>query len=257
LSGVVVKLTVAQSEKAQKETARVSGLVTRGGKPCAGGGRVSGWRKRPKEFDRVNAAIRRGRTVPAEGYEAVWARVASDGTYTIEGIEAGPGFGSWYFVYEEPGQPAAIAGPVKITNKDRLVKVDIAVSDGGSIEGKIENLPASLAGQVWVVAFDSGVMRAEVLAAEDGHFRFEKLPPGRYGLKAGHDAYEDPHVPTSQPGKSLDPSWWGKPAEPWVGAAAVTIEAGQAARGVKVDFRPPRPIPDNLQPADGKPPRSS
>lgn len=48
LSGVVVKLAREKSAKAKEETTRVTGIVTRGGKPVAVGGRVGGWRKRHK-----------------------------------------------------------------------------------------------------------------------------------------------------------------------------------------------------------------
>ena len=68
------------------------------------------------------------------------------------------------------------------------------------------------------------------------------MPPGRYGLKAGHDAYIDPHVPRSKPGEKLDPKDFEKLAEPWQGAVVVTVEPGKTARGVVVDFRPPGPL---------------
>ena len=77
----------------------------------------------------------------------------------------------------------------------------------------------------------------------DGAFHLSELPPGRYGLKAGHDSYEDPHVPKIEfgPGKPPDPNFF-KPAEPWQGAAIVTVKPGETTRGVIVDFKPPPPI---------------
>jgi hypothetical protein len=242
LSGIVVKLARETGAKAKEETTRVTGVVTRAGKPVAGGGRVGGWQKRPKEFDRVNVTIHRGRTVPTDGFEFAWTRVGPDGTYALERLKAGRWFGPWYFVYEQPGRAPAVVGPVKITSQDRALTVDIPVVDGGAIAGRVANVPAAMAGQVWVIAFDAGVIRREVLAAADGTFRLEDLPPGRYGLKAGHDAYVDPHVPRGKAGEKRDPAMWQKSAEPWQGAVTVSVEPAQTSRGIVIDFRPPGPI---------------
>lgn len=247
LSGIVVKLAREKGEKAKEETTRVRGVITRDGKPVAGGGRVGGWQKRRKEQDRVNVAIQRGRTVPMWGYEFVWSPVGPDGRYELEQVRPGPWFGPWFFVYEEPGRSPTLAGPVRITNKDRELMVDIAVADGGAIEGRVEHVPEAMAGQVWVVAFDAGILRREVLVAADGTFRLEDLPPGRFGLKAGHDAYADPHVPHLERGVEADPSLWEKSAEPWQGAVAVEVEPGRTSRGIVLDFRPPGPLVEELK----------
>jgi hypothetical protein len=248
LSAVVVKLAREAGTKAKEETTRVTGVVTQGGKPVAGGGRVGGWQKRAKEFNRPNVTIERGRTIPMEGFEFAWSRVGPDGTYALEHLKAGPWFGPWYFVYEEPGRAPAVVGPIKITSQDRALTVDIPFVDGGAIEGRVTKVPAAMAGQVWVIAFDAGVIRREVLAAADGTFGLDNLAPGRYGLKAGHDAYVDPHVPRWKEGETRDPAMWQKSAEPWEGAVTVTVEPGRTSRGVVIDFRPPGPIVDN-QPA--------
>jgi hypothetical protein len=241
LSGIVVKLARETGEKAKQETTRVTGIVTRGGK-AIGGGRVGGWQKRRKEMDRINTAIHRGRTLPMWGYEFVRTTVNPDGTFALNHIEAGPWFGPWFFVYEEPTGPPTIVGPITITSKDRTMTVDIAVTPGCAIEGRVENVPAVMAGQVWLVAFDATILRREALVSADGTFRLEDLPPGRYGLKAGHDAYTDPHIPRWKPGEKVDPQAFKKLAEPWQGAEVVTLEPGKTARGVVVDFRPPGPL---------------
>ena len=158
----------------------MTGVVTRGGKLVAGG-RVGGWQKRRKEMDRVNAAIHRGRTLPLSGYEFARAMVKPDGTFTLENLKAGPWFGPWFFVYEGPTGAPTIVGPVTITSKDRSVTVDIAATDGGAIEGRVENVPAAMAGQVWVTAFNSTILRHEVLVYADGTFRLENLPSGAMG----------------------------------------------------------------------------
>ncbi len=237
MTGIVVKLARAHGDKAKEQTTRVSGVVTRDGRPVAAGGRVSCWRKRGKEGDPVNVTMHRGRTVPVQGFELAWSRVGSDGTYLMPELKPGQPSSQWYFVYEEPGQAPAVAGPVAITAKDRDVKIDIAASAGGAIEGRVENVPAAMAGQIYVIAFNDGVLRRETLASADGSFRLEKLTPGRYGLKAGHDAYVDPHVPRAPAGGSLDPSFWEKVAKPWQGAVEVKVEPGRTTGGAVIDFR--------------------
>ena len=77
------------------------------------------------------------------------------GTFALENLKAGPWFGPWFFVYEEPTGAPTIVGPVTITSKDRSMKVDIAIAQGGTIEGRVANVPTAMAGQVWVIAFDA------------------------------------------------------------------------------------------------------
>jgi hypothetical protein len=193
-------------------------------------------------MDRPNVAIHRGRTVPIWGHEFVHTTVKSNGTFALENLKAGPWFGPWFFVYEEPSGPPTIVGPVTITAKDRKVTVDLAVTQGGAIEGHVKNVPAAMAGQVWVIAFDATVLRREALVSPDGTFRLGDLPPGRFGLKAGHDAYTDPHVPRWNEGDQRELKDFEKPAEPWQGAVVVTVEPGKTTRGVVVDFQPPGPL---------------
>jgi hypothetical protein len=99
-----------------------------------------------------------------------------------------------------------------------------------------------MAGQVWVVAFDATIVRRQALVRADGTFRLEELPPGRYGLKAGHDAYIDPHVPRRNSDLEPDETALQKPAEPWQGAVEVNVESEKTARGAIVDYRPPAPL---------------
>jgi hypothetical protein len=252
LSGVVIKLARATGEQAKAETTLVAGVVTKGGK-AIGGGRVGAWQKRRKEMDRINVAILRGRTLPMWGYEFAWAAVNPDGTFALQNLKAGPWFGPWFFVYEDLTGPPTWVGPVTITSKDRKVKVDIAVTQGGAIEGRVDNVPAAMAGQIWVIAFDATILRREALVSADGTFRLDDLPPGRYGLKAGHDAYIDPHVPRWKPGEKPDPKEFQKLAEPWQGAVVVTVEPGKTARGVVVDFRPPGPVVEQTEAAKKAP----
>jgi hypothetical protein len=239
LSGVVVKLARATGEQAKAETTLITGVVTRDGR-SVGGGRVGAWRKGPKEMNRPNVTIRRGRTVPMSGYEFAWATVGPDGTFALRNVKARSG--PWFLLYEEPAGPPTIVGPFAITSEDRTRKVDIAASRGGAIEGQVQHVPAAMAGQVWVVAFDDTIMRREVLVAADGTFRLDNLPPGRYGLKAGHDAYVDPHVPRWKAGERPGPEVFRELAEPWQGALVFTVESGRTTRGAVIDFRPPGPL---------------
>jgi hypothetical protein len=243
LAGVVVKLARVTGAKAKEETTLITGVVRRGGKTVSGG-RVGGWRKRRQEMNGMNATIHRGRTLPMWGYEFVRTTVNPDGTFALENLKDGPRFGPWYFVYEEPTGPPTIVGPVTITSNDRTKAVDIVVTDGGAIEGRVKNVPTALAGQVWIIAFDATIVRREALVSADGTCRLEDLPPGRYGLKAGHDTYADPHVPREKAGEKHDPMDFEKLAEPWQGAVEVTVEPGKTVREVIVDFRPPGPLVD-------------
>ncbi len=238
-----MKLAREAGAKAKEETTRVIGIVTRDGKPVTGG-RVGAWQKLRKERNRVNATVQRGRTVPAAGYEFGWAKVGPDGRFAIENLKGYPTFRSWYLVFEGPEDKTSVVGPIEFTAKDREVRADIPVVTDGAIEGRIDHVPTAMAGQVWVVAFDEGIFRREVLTRSDGTFRIEGLPPGRYGLKAGHDGYRDPHVPRADDLSKLDPSVWKNPAEPWQGAVVATVESGRTAGGVVLDLRPPGPIVD-------------
>lgn len=71
-------------------------------------------------------------------------------------------------------------------------------------------------------------------------------PPGRYGLKAGHDAYDDPHIPRLTPfGQERPPeerALFRKTAEPWQGAVKVEVKSRATTPDVAIDFRPPAPI---------------
>lgn len=212
-------------------------MVTLDGK-TASGGRVGAWMKM-RSMEKINSEVHRGRVVNRGGYEFAWSKVGPDGQFAIEGLKPGP----WYLAYEEPGKASTVVGPVTLKKGDAGT-VDIAVTPGATIEGKVEHIPYGMAGAAWVVLFDDGVVDREVRVAPDGTFRFEGLPPGRYGLKAGHDGYEDPH--------SLMSMWTEEfkkyrefvisPAEPWLGAIVVEVKPGQASRGVVVDFNPPAPF---------------
>ena len=99
----------------------------------------------------------------------------------------------------------------------------------------MKGIPAGLEGHLWVVAFSRTAIRMEARVRRDGAFAFLRVPPGQYGLKAGHDAYEDSDVP-----RSLDISEedWVRPADPWKRARIVEVESDRDHAGVEVEFLP-------------------
>ena len=238
LKDIVVKLAKEKGDQAKEERAGVIGVVTRDGR-AVGGGRVGAWKKL-RDLNRINVSVRRGRTSPRGGYEFAWGKVGPDGTFAIEGLKPGP----WYLTFEEPGRASTALGPIELKKGDPARKLDLAVVAGSSIEGRVENVPSSMAGQVWVIAFDDAITRREVQVAADGSFRLDGLPPGRYGLKVGHDAYVDPHALTEMgwPEMAKYRELLNQPGEPWRGAVVVDPKAGETSRGVVLDFRPPEPL---------------
>ena len=243
LKDIVVKLAREKGAKAREDRAGLAGVVA----GAAEGGRVGAWRKL-RERARANVGMQKGRTAPVGGYEFAAAKVSPGGAFRLDGLEPG----SWYFTFEEPGRASMLIGPVELKKGEAAHPLTITPIPGATIEGRIENVPTAMLGHVWVVAFDDRITRREVLARPDGTFRLEGLPPGRYGLKAGHDAYQDPHSLGDLRGTD-----WEKhrkellePAEPWRGAVVVEGRAGETTRGVVLDFRPPEPLfPIAIEPA--------
>jgi hypothetical protein len=244
ISGLVIKLR-REGRGADADYIRLVGTVTRDGRPVPFG-RVGAWWQR-NQFDRVNAGVQRGRTVPAPRFELLHVPVRPDGTYAIEDMKLHPGNpGRWFLVVEEPGHAPAVFGAPALKADERQRTINLAAVEGGSIVGRVEHVPEPMAGQVWVVAFNENVIRREVRAGRAGAFRLDGLPPGRYGVKVGHDAYRDPHIPEIRPfGQERTPeerAQWKKKAEPWQGAVEATVRTGATTSGLLLDFRPPGPL---------------
>jgi hypothetical protein len=173
--------------------------------------------------------------------------VRPDGTYAIDDLKLHPGNpGRWYLVFEDPGHAPSVFAPPTLKAGERGSTIDLAAVEGGSIAGRVEHIPEAMAGQDWVVAFNENVIRREARVGRDGTFRLDGLPHGRYGLKAGHDAYRDPHIPTIPPiGQERSPeelALWKKKAQPWQGAVEATVRPGATTLGILLDFRPPGPL---------------
>jgi hypothetical protein len=192
ISGLVVKLR-REGHAPDADHTRLVGTVTREGRPISLG-RVGAWWQRD-EFDRVNSGVQRGRTVPSPRFEVLHVPLRPDGSYALNDLKIRMGNpGRWFVVVEEPGHAPAVFGPLPLNTGKAQQTMNLDAGEGGSIAGRVENVPASMAGQVWVVAFNENVIRREARVSRDGTFRLDGLPPGRYGLKVGHDAYKDPHI---------------------------------------------------------------
>ena len=85
---------------------------------------------------------------------------------------------------------------------------------------------------ITVVAFDDRGIVVEIPVDPDGSFQTPPLPEGRFGLKVGHEAYEDPGLPAPL----SVPSDTNRPPDPWASARAVTVEPGRDVDGVRLRF---------------------
>lgn len=199
-----------------RPTRRLTGRVTRDGRPVAVGW-VALWSAPGL------AGLLRGRTVVVPPSVSA-CDVIRDGVYHLEVLSAS---NNWYVVVEEPGQPPTQVGPVAIEGEDKMT-IDIVCNAGGGIRGRVTGVPPDWAGHLWVVAFTETSLRAEAKVDAEGRFSFAKLAPGEYGLKVGHDAFEDSDVPRDFPPLPL----WT--ADPWTRARKVVVAPGREVEGVEL-----------------------
>ncbi|MSQ95109.1 MAG: carboxypeptidase regulatory-like domain-containing protein [Gemmataceae bacterium] len=211
----------------------ITGTVTRDGRPVKVGW-VGLWYVRGG-WDVVNAPIMRGRTVEPEPTVLASAAIA-DGKYRLEVPMEDD---NWYVVAEEAGHAPTQIGPIAIALRQEK-KLDIACVKGGSIAGNIKNVPKGWEEHLWVVAFTKTGVRADTRVNPDGTYRLNKLPPGEYGVKVGHDAYLDAEVPR---GKALPKEAWEKLAEPWKNARVVRVQADRLSDDVKLELPPGAALP--------------
>jgi hypothetical protein len=178
----------------------------------------------------VNAPVLRGRTVVGDPIPYANAAI-HDGSYRLDLPFQSE---TWYVVVEEPGQPITQLGPVSIALKEQKT-LNITCSQGGRIRGQVKDIPAGWEGHVWVVAFSKSAVQTEVRVEPSGKFTLPSLPPGEYGLKAGHDAYEDAEVYPGNLAREHRESF-NEIADPWKRAKLVAVEPGRDSVIVEVEF---------------------
>ncbi len=179
------KKTAGSSPDVAKQT--ISGKASRDGRPINVGW-VGLWAV-PRPPVAVNTPVMRGRTVV--GGPIVYSSAPiRDGNYTLDVPFQNE---DWYVAVEEPGHALTQVGPIPIALKEQK-KLDITAGEGGRVSGRVKGVPAAWAGHAWVVAFSKTAVRAETWTSPDGTFSLPLLPPGEYGLKVGHEAYEDAEV---------------------------------------------------------------
>jgi hypothetical protein len=229
IGGVVARMkkkTEGSTPEIAKQT--ISGTVTREGQPIRTGW-VGLWAM-SRMPDTVNAPILRGRTV--EPRPIVYASTPiRDGSYSLDVPFQGE---NWYVVAEEPGRPLTQVGPIAIALNQHKT-MDISCTEGRRLSGRVANVPRGWEGHLWVVAFTRTAIREEVRVGPDGTFSFPQLPPGEYGLKVGHDAYEDNEVPQGT-FEQIPKEAWETRADPWKRAKVVTVEAGRDSAGVELEL---------------------
>jgi hypothetical protein len=209
-------------------TQSLSGTVTRDGRAVKSGW-VGLWALR-RTRNAPNSPVQRGRTVVGDPIPYASAAI-HDGSYRLEAPFQSD---TWYVVVEEPGHALTQVGPVSIALKEQK-KLDITCTEGGRIRGRVLGVPAAWDGHVWVVAFSKTAVLAEALVDSRGQFTLPSLPPGEYGLKAGHNGYADAEV---YPGGLMreHPESFNETANPWKRAKIVTVEPGRDTEIVEVEF---------------------
>jgi hypothetical protein len=206
----------------------LSGKVTREGR-ALNSGWVGLWALR-RLRNAVNCPVQRGRTVLGDAVPYASAAI-HDGSYRLKVPFQSE---TWYVVVEEPGRALTQVGPVSIALNEQKT-LDITCTPGGQIRGRVTGIPEAWDGHVWVVAFSKTGVRAEARAEPGGQFTLPSLPPGDYGLKAGHDAYDDAEV---YPGALMreHPESFNETPDPWKRARVVTVRPGRDTVIVEVKF---------------------
>ena len=245
IEGIVVRLRRKNEgtvPDVPKQT--ISGTVTCAGRPVMAGWAAL-WRMR-RGSNVVNTWILRGRTVAGDPI-CYSSTLIHNGSYVLNVPYQ---HDAWYVVVEEHGHALTQVGPVPIgVNENR--RLDIGCTEGGSIRGRVKDMPAGWEGHLWAVAFTNTGIQVETRMTPTGEFRFDRLPPEEYGVKVGHDAYSDSEVPQYAPHSSED-DWrqpskeeWkrltGQKADPWLRAKRVTVESGRDVGGVELQLPPATP----------------
>lgn len=213
---------------------RLAGTVRRNGQPV-----TVGWaclcQHAQREGEILNADVQRGRLIHRAGIQMAEVPLGSAGEYAFDV----PYQGDWDLIIVEPHQaPTRVAVAIGLNESKR---VDVTCGEGGTITGRVANVPAGCEGQLWVVAFDRTLFRFEARVGRDGTFRLEHLPPGEFGLKVGHEGYQDPEVPRLNQGRKYPPGTFNKVAEPFATAVLATVQPAMVSDGVVLELPKPGP----------------
>lgn len=223
IEGIRVKLRKKEDGSTpQLPRQTIAGSVTDHGRPLETGW-VALWSVRPSK-NIVNAHIMRGRTVAGDPIVHASAPIRN-GKYVLTAPFQGEDF---YLVAESPGRAPTQIGPLEVALGETK-SLDIACIEGGAIQGTVKDRPSDWEDDLWVVAFTDTGVRVETRVRHDGTFSLASIPPGRYGLKVGHDAYRDSEVPD---GPNIPAEAWNTPADPWKRAVTVELAAGQQCDGI-------------------------
>lgn len=90
------------------------------------------------------------------------------------------------------------------------------------------------------MAFSPISVLAETRVDADGRFAFKQLPPGKYGLKVGHNGCELSDHPELSRVKSIDDvpkQDWTQIDDPWQKATVVHVEPGHDVKDVQLQLR--------------------
>ena len=226
LGGVVVRLQPKQDDIPEPVKQSISGRVTRAGQPVP-----TGWitlATREPTAMAPSAELAHGRTVP-NSLRTHAVALFRDGSFALDVPFPGDAYS---LLVTEPGQAATTVGPWPLRPGESKA-VDIACRAGGRVRGQVTGVPPDWQPVAWVVAFNGAGLRFEARTEPDGTFELPLLPPGEYGLKAGHDAYQDAETYPGLLARN-HPESYQILADPWKRAKRVTVAAGQYVDGVEV-----------------------
>ena len=216
----MVNVPVFRMRKTDLTThSRVEGVAERGGKPIA-----NGWAALYLPYDHPGQPVLlvRGRVVPPVLHFRSEVPV-HDGRFTLLAPRAGEDFTVGVFEANRP--PIFLTGVA--VKAGQATKLKLTAEEPGAVKGVVPSWPANSALHLRVVAFNGLGFTFEAPVAGDGMFQFPALPPGEYGLKVGHDSYQDPDRPARPVGPAPDP---------WVRAKRVRVKPGEMVSRVELEI---------------------
>jgi hypothetical protein len=210
----------------------ISGTVIHNGKPVNVGWIGLLMLPSGRHQTAINVDLLRGRTSVGNPFVVASAPI-NNGQYTIDVPHQ---HDNWYLALKEPGQAVTQVGPIKIESNEKK-QLNIECPEAGSISGKVKNIPKEWKGLLWIVAFTKTAIQYETRVDSDGKFCFRQLQPGEYGLKVGHDAFQDSEVYRGDDEKEYMEAFKRK-VDPWKRATIVKVEADRESSGVELELPP-------------------